>query len=154
MAPAPPGVKYPHITIQYCTQCKWMLRAAYFAQELLSTFSSAPLPGTPPQHFTLPAVTLLPATGGVFTVTLYHVADPAAPHMVQQKVLWDRKTDGGFPEAKELKRRVRDVVDPSRGLGHIDKEYGKGKGGGEGAKKEGEKEGEVMAREELCIDCL
>lgn len=37
------------------------------------------------------------------------------------KLLWDRKTDGGFPETKELKRRVRDVVEPGRNLGHVDR---------------------------------
>jgi len=77
-------------------------------------------------------------------------------------VLWDRKTEGGFPETKELKRRVRDVVDPGRGLGHVDRDYGK-KGGevrkeeeeeGEGEKKRvGEKKG-VVGEEEMCIDCL
>ncbi|KAK0748724.1 Rdx type Seleno protein, partial [Apiosordaria backusii] len=86
----------PRITIQFCTQCKWMLRAAYFAQELLSTFPTS-----------LGEVALQPATGGVFVLT--------------KKVLWDRKIDGGFPETKELKRRVRDVIDPGRGLGHVDR---------------------------------
>src|SRR5688500_5080107 len=28
----------PIITIEYCPKCGWMLRAAYFAQELLTTF--------------------------------------------------------------------------------------------------------------------
>lgn len=42
---------------------------------------------------------------------------------VQQKTIWDRKTDGGFPETKELKRRVRDVIQPERNLGHVDRDY-------------------------------
>ena len=42
---------------------------------------------------------------------------------VRRYVLWDRKVDGGFPETKELKRRVRDLIDPSRGLGHVDAVY-------------------------------
>lgn len=42
---------------------------------------------------------------------------------IQQKTLWDRKTDGGFPETKELKRRVRDVIQPERNLGHVDRDY-------------------------------
>lgn len=25
----PPGVRFPRVVIQFCTQCKWMLRAAY-----------------------------------------------------------------------------------------------------------------------------
>jgi hypothetical protein len=36
-------------------------------------------------------------------------------------VLWDRKTDGGFPETKELKNRVRNVIEPGRDLGHVDR---------------------------------
>jgi selenoprotein W-related protein len=28
----------PVITLSYCTQCNWLLRTAWMAQELLSTF--------------------------------------------------------------------------------------------------------------------
>lgn len=104
--PAPPtgtaAVPLPRIAIQFCTQCKWMLRAAYFAQELLSTFGPA-----------LGEVALQPATGGVFTVSIQTSEI--------SKILWDRKTEGGFPETKELKRRVRDVIEPGRDLGHVDR---------------------------------
>ncbi|PYI27329.1 hypothetical protein BP00DRAFT_323169, partial [Aspergillus indologenus CBS 114.80] len=122
-------LRSPRLTIQYCTQCKWMLRAAYFAQELLSTFATQ-----------LGEVALQPATGGVFTVTLYHrrggsssssagpeaegTEDPdeAGPEeTVTESVLWDRKRDGGFPEVKVLKSLVRNVVDPGRDLGHTDR---------------------------------
>eukprot|EP00978_Attheya_sp_CCMP212_P001509 scaffold3150_cov51-Attheya_sp.AAC.1 len=34
--------------------------------------------------------------------------------------LWDRATEDRFPEAKELKQRIRDVISPSRDLGHSD----------------------------------
>lgn len=44
---------------------------------------------------------------------------------VQTTVIWDRKVDGGFPETKELKGRVRDVLEPERGLGHTDRALGK-----------------------------
>lgn len=27
-----------HVTIEYCTQCRWLLREAWIAQELLTTF--------------------------------------------------------------------------------------------------------------------
>lgn len=53
-----------------------------------------------------------------------------------RKLLWDRKTEGGFPEVKELKRRVRDVIDPQRDLGHVDRGQTKvktGEGDGEGS---------------------
>jgi Rdx family len=57
----------------------------------------------------------------------------------REHVVWDRKTDGGFPETKELKRRIRDLVEPGRGLGHVDREYPKvGGGEEEGKMKRGE----------------
>ncbi|PTB64307.1 hypothetical protein BBK36DRAFT_1085276, partial [Trichoderma citrinoviride] len=116
----------PRITIQFCTQCKWMLRAAYYAQELLSTFS-----------LSIGEVALQPSTGGVFIVTIYHHqpsssssssgaetgTTTAAPATIQSTTLWDRKTDGGFPETKDLKRRVRDVIEPGRDLGHVDRDH-------------------------------
>ncbi|PLB36197.1 SelT/SelW/SelH family protein [Aspergillus candidus] len=108
-------INNPRITIQYCTQCKWMLRAAYFAQELLSTFSTQ-----------LGEVALVPATGGLFAITLFYypVEDPQSegqPGEVQETLLWDRKRDGGFPEVKTLKSLVRNVIDPQRDLGHTDR---------------------------------
>jgi len=87
----------PRIVIHYCTQCQWLLRAGWMAQELLSTFSTD-----------LGEVVLQPGTGGIFQVTY------------NGDLIWDRKGDGGFPSAKELKLRVRDRLDPGRTLGHID----------------------------------
>ncbi|KAK1537333.1 selT/selW/selH selenoprotein domain-containing protein [Colletotrichum costaricense] len=100
----------PRIAIQFCTQCKWMLRAAYFAQELLSTFGTS-----------IGEVALQPSTGGTFTVTLTHQPDGATT--TSSTILWDRKTEGGFPETKELKRRLRDVIQPDRDLGHVDRKH-------------------------------
>ncbi|WP_206453685.1 SelT/SelW/SelH family protein [Aurantimonas marina] len=88
----------PRITITYCTQCRWLLRAGWMAQELLSTFG-----------LDLGEVALVPGTGGVFEICY----DGAR--------IWDRKADGGFPEAKILKQRVRDRLDPARDLGHSDR---------------------------------
>ncbi|KAM5441904.1 hypothetical protein MferCBS31731_003166 [Microsporum ferrugineum] len=107
-------VNLPRITITFCTQCKWMLRAAYFAQELLSTFSTA-----------LGEVALVPATGGVFTVTMQYASN--VNFTTHTSTLWDRKVNGGFPEAKQLKALVRDIIDPSRDLGHIDRALAKGR---------------------------
>ncbi|MDM8350074.1 SelT/SelW/SelH family protein [Pseudomonas sp. sp1636] len=86
------------VTITYCSQCQWLLRAAWLAQELLSTFADD-----------LGKVSLEPGTGGVFRVTCAGVQ------------LWERKADGGFPEAKVLKQRLRDLIDPARDLGHNDR---------------------------------
>ncbi|KAI0902279.1 Rdx family-domain-containing protein [Annulohypoxylon nitens] len=129
LAPTAPDSPYPlpRVTIRFCTQCKWMLRAAYFAQELLSTFSTS-----------LGEVALQPSAGGTFIVSIVYAPPnpdptssvPSSPTSssprpaIQQRVLWDRKLDGGFPETKELKRRVRDVIEPGRNLGHVDKDYG------------------------------
>ncbi|WP_226643062.1 SelT/SelW/SelH family protein [Microbulbifer variabilis] len=87
----------PSITIHYCSQCNWMLRATWMAQELLYTFADD-----------LQQVALQPGTGGVFEIR------------IGENLIWERKRDGGFPGAKELKRRVRDLLFPERDLGHID----------------------------------
>nr|WP_316657078.1 SelT/SelW/SelH family protein [uncultured Gellertiella sp.] len=91
-------MKKPDITILYCTQCNWLLRAGWMAQELLATFGQD-----------LAGVTLIPGTGGNFEIR----ADGA--------LIWERKRDGGFPGPKELKQRIRDVIDPGRDLGHTDR---------------------------------
>ena len=88
----------PRISIQYCTQCNWMLRAAWMAQELLQTFGQD-----------IAEVSLIPGTGGVFIIKL------------GDQILWDRVKDGGFPEAKVLKQKLRDLVWPARDLGHSDR---------------------------------
>ncbi|KAK0125109.1 hypothetical protein ONS96_008975 [Cadophora gregata f. sp. sojae] len=109
-SPTPP--RYPRVTIEFCTQCKWLLRAAYFAQELMSTFSTS-----------LGEVALQPSTGGTFIVNLQterRGSVQGSIASITQHVLWDRKAEGGFPETRELKRRVRDVIDPKRDLGHVD----------------------------------
>lgn len=88
----------PHIEIEYCTQCRWLLRAAWLAQELLTTFEEE-----------LGGVELIPGVGGVFEIRQ------------EDRVLWSRKAEGRFPEAKELKQRVRDAIAPGRDLGHSDR---------------------------------
>ena len=35
-------------------------------------------------------------------------------------LIWDRKAEQGFPEAKILKQRVRNHIEPGKGLGHSD----------------------------------
>ena len=87
------------IEIHYCPACHWLPRATWMAQELLHTFNDE-----------LSEVALLPARdSGKFEIRL------------GQHLLWERKRDGGFPDIKTLKQRVRDVVAPERGLGHVDK---------------------------------
>ena len=88
----------PALAITYCTQCNWLLRAAWMAQEVLSTFS-----------LEMGQVALIPGTGGIFQIHL------------DGELIWDRKRDGGFPDAAKLKQLVRDVIDPERDLGHSDR---------------------------------
>ncbi|KAL2371707.1 hypothetical protein RJ035_004858 [Blastomyces gilchristii] len=124
-------VHLPRVTIRYCTQCKWLLRAAYFAQELLSTFST-----------TLGEVSLVPATGGVFTVSILHESN--VDFTTAETVLWDRKAEGGFPETKQLKSLVRNIIDPSRDLGHVDRALAKNHGKAGGADTTGKTDMNVM----------
>lgn len=88
----------PAVSIAYCTQCHWLLRAAWMAQELLSTFSEE-----------LGSVTLIPGHGGIFEIR------------IGADLLWERKRDGGFPDVRALKQMVRDRIDPGRDLGHVDR---------------------------------
>ena len=85
------------VEVEYCTQCRWLLRAGWVAQELLTTFQDE-----------LTEVALVPGKNGIFEVRL------------NGAVLWSRAGEGRFPELKELKQRVRDVVAPERSLGHSD----------------------------------
>lgn len=86
------------IEILYCTQCRWLMRAAWMAQELLTTFEQE-----------ISEFTLKPGTGGVFEVR------------ANGALVWSRKEEGRFPEIAELKQRVRDHIAPGRDLGHADR---------------------------------
>ncbi|KAF1841873.1 uncharacterized protein K460DRAFT_435139 [Cucurbitaria berberidis CBS 394.84] len=109
-----------------------------FGQELLSTFGTQ-----------IGEIALIPATGGLFTVELTYLPSSSSTEEgrdvdAKKVLLWDRKAEGGFPETKVLKQRVRDHIDPTRDLGHSDK-HGKKKEGGEeeaGKEKDSAKHGE------------
>jgi selenoprotein W-related protein len=88
----------PRIEIEYCTQCRWLLRAAWMAQELLTTFEAE-----------LGGVALVPGAGGVFEIR------------VDDSLVWSRARRGRFPDIKELKQLVRDAVAPGKSLGHTDR---------------------------------
>lgn len=88
----------PRVEIRYCTQCRWLLRAAWMAQELLTTFESE-----------LGEVALVPGTGGIFQVWL------------DDELIFSRKEAERFPEAKELKQLIRDRIAPDKPLGHSDR---------------------------------
>lgn len=93
----------PRVVITYCTQCRWLLRATWYAGELLQTFAEE-----------VGEVALAPATGGVFRIEVTTAAGTTS--------VWNRKRDGGFPEITDLKRRVRDLIAPGKSLGHGDRQ--------------------------------
>jgi selenoprotein W-related protein len=89
----------PRIEIEYCTQCRWLLRTTWIAQELLTTFEAE-----------IGGVTLVPGVGGIFNVS------------IDGALIWSRAAEGRFPEIKELKQLVRDRVAPGKSLGHSDRD--------------------------------
>ena len=90
----------PTIIIEYCPKCGWLLRAAYMAQELLTTFAEE-----------LGGVTLKPSeVAGRYTIS------------VNEEAVFDRKREGGFADIKEIKQHVRNVVAPQKYLGHSDRQ--------------------------------
>ncbi|GGH26967.1 SelT/SelW/SelH family protein [Sphingobacterium alkalisoli] len=89
----------PTIKIEYCPKCGWMLRAAYMAQELLTTFTDD-----------VYGIMLIPSEiSGRYQIS------------INNNVIFDRKREGRFPEIKELKQLVRDNVNPQKDLGHSEK---------------------------------
>ena len=87
------------LTIEYCPKCGWLLRAAYMAQEFLTTFADE-----------LKGVQLQPSeTSGSYIISINH------------EIIFDRKLHGSFLEIKELKQKVRDKIAPGKSLGHSDK---------------------------------
>ena len=93
------SIQKPVIKIEYCPKCRWMLRAAYIAQEFLTTFEDV-----------VGGVTLVPSSvNGRFSI------------QVDDQTIYDRKASDGFKEIKELKQLIRDVIAPGMTLGHSDK---------------------------------
>lgn len=96
--------RLPRVEIVYCTQCRWLLRAAWMAQELLTTFQNE-----------LGEVALAPGTGGIFEIRVSLVdADWG-------ELIWSRAEMNGFPDIKQLKQLVRDRISPDKDLGHSDR---------------------------------
>jgi len=86
------------VIIKYCTQCNWLLRSSWMAQELLTTFKEE-----------LTELSLQPGNGGIFEI------------YANETKIWDRKENNGFPQITELKKLVRNVIAPEKNLGHIDR---------------------------------
>ncbi len=89
----------PRVEVHYCPACHWLPRSTWMAQEILYTFGEE-----------LGEVALVPASeSGRFTILL------------DGEIIWDRRQEGGFPDVKTLKRKLRDAIAPDRALGHLDK---------------------------------
>ena len=92
------NLRKPRVEIEYCSQCRFILRASWMSQELLTTFADE-----------LGEVALVPGTGGIFEVRL------------NGERLWNKKEAGRFPEPKEIKQIIRDRIAPEKDLGHSDR---------------------------------
>ena len=93
------GKKSHCLEIEYCTQCRFILRATWMAQEFLMTFADK-----------LSRVALVPGSGGIFEIRL------------DGEILFSKKSAGRFPESKEIKQMLRDRIAPGMDLGHSDKD--------------------------------
>ena len=87
------------ITIHYCTKCRFILRASWLAQELLMTFPDE-----------IDELSLKPGDHGVFEV------------WIGETLIHSKKSSGNFPEPKQLKQSIRDIIAPGKSLGHSDKD--------------------------------
>lgn len=85
----------PRIQITYCTKCKFLLRASWMAQELLTTFGAE-----------LGEVAIVPGSGGIFEVAL------------DGEVIASNRDGGAMADPSEVKRLVRDKVSPGKRIGH------------------------------------
>ena len=92
------SMEKPMIEIEYCIKCRWLARASWISQELLSTFSNE-----------IEGVTLIPSNvAGIFEIRC------------DREIIWERGNKKGMPEIKPLKQQVRDLIAPNKDLGHID----------------------------------
>ena len=87
----------PRISILYCTQCNWLLRAGWMAQELLQASATA-----------------------LERSRCYRAPAAASKSALTRPIIWERKREQRA-ETEELKQRVRDVIEPNRDLGHVDR---------------------------------
>lgn len=89
-------IEKPVITIEYCPKCNWLLRAAYMAQEILTSFDQE-----------LEGVLLKPSDiNGRYSI------------FINDRMIFDRKSHGGFLDTSELKLLLRDHVAPGKPMGH------------------------------------
>ncbi|PWN44866.1 hypothetical protein IE81DRAFT_310013 [Ceraceosorus guamensis] len=100
----------PSLIIEFCDRCRWLHRASWVQTELLITFTSG---GAVLRSSTLIPMTM-DETAGRFRVWIITSHN-------QTICISDRKSEGGFPEVKVLKQRIRDLIAPNHSLGHSDR---------------------------------
>jgi selenoprotein W-related protein len=83
------------IEITYCTKCRFLLRASWMAQELLTTFGDE-----------LGEVAIVPGSGGIFEIKL------------DGEVIATNQETKEMPDPAQVKRKVRNLVAPDRKIGH------------------------------------
>ena len=115
------------LSITYCDGCAWLPRSQWYTTELLSTFYTRRVQsGLPPLIDS--ALLSISREPGDFTVS------------IGDDVVWDRRADGGFPDLKVLKDRVRGKLDPGSDLGHTDRALESSGGEGEDVRTVGQGE--------------
>ena len=93
--------KMNKVSIEYCIGCRWIHRAHWMSTELLTTFNDNSI---------LSEVSLRPSsTAGTFKILLN-----------ENTILFDREEQKRFPELKEVKQKIRNIIDPQKELGHSD----------------------------------
>ena len=70
----------PRLEIEYCRQCRWLLRAAWLEPRTVDHIRQE-----------LGEVALVPGTNGIFEVRL------------GEETIFSRRQQGRFPESKEIK---------------------------------------------------
>lgn len=85
----------PRVEVTYCTKCRFLLRAAWMAQELLTTFGED-----------LGEVAIVPGGRGIFEVSL------------DGEVIATNRETKEMPDPSLVKRAVRDRIAPDRKIGH------------------------------------
>ncbi len=87
----------PRLEIEYCRQCRFILRATWMAQEILMTLGDE-----------IGELALIPGMGGVFVIKL------------DGEIIFSRDKERRFPESKEIKQLIRVQIAPEKSLGHSD----------------------------------
>ncbi len=86
--------RQPRLEIFYCRQCRWLLRASWMAQEMLTTFGEE-----------LGEVAIVPGSGGIFEIAL------------DGEVVATNRDKAPTPDASVVKRAIRDRVAPDKAIG-------------------------------------